>query len=116
MSRGGNLAALTRIQYSIEQWENVLIFLHMLEDRAKSNFFDHSATQLLSEWLSECMKALPFLEPAMERLRLLAKAVKITTGFGQTQIWSCLRQGRFESGAEKAFVPTINGIEDPGIF
>ncbi|KAK8847475.1 hypothetical protein IAR55_005333 [Kwoniella newhampshirensis] len=75
----------------LEQLERICVYVHLIEEHGKSTVFDYSSTRLLASWLDEEIKGLPALAPILEILRNLAKAVKLTTGMGQTQIWMLFR-------------------------
>ncbi|WWD21566.1 hypothetical protein CI109_106052 [Kwoniella shandongensis] len=75
----------------LEKLERISVYVQLIEEHAKSTTFDYSSTKLLASWLDEEIKDIAALAPVLEMLQSLAKAVQLTTGMGQTQIWMLFR-------------------------
>jgi midasin len=80
------------MQPKIEALERILVFLSILEDRAKSATFDYSSTQLLATWLQDVIAGIPQLDQAAKSLAGLADSVEISTGRGQSEVWAMFRR------------------------
>lgn len=69
------------------------IHLTLMEVHAMAETFDYSSTHILSEWMHAVMQMFPLFASALDKLKTLARAVEITTGLYQSEIWAMFRHG-----------------------
>jgi len=89
--------------------------LNILEDRARAATFDYSSTQLLAQWLQEIIRESPELEQAATSLAGLAQSVEISTGRGQSEIWSIFRRDS-DGKTDVELRDAVSRVRDPSMF
>ncbi|WVW78385.1 hypothetical protein I302_100339 [Kwoniella bestiolae CBS 10118] len=98
-----------------ERLEKAFVYLLLMEEHAKSTTFNYSSTRLLASWLDEELQALPFFGSILERLQGLVKAVQLTSGLGQTQVWMLFRDIIGDGASQNdisRLVEKANGLQD----
>ncbi len=96
--------------------EQMHVHLILVERYSLSETLDYSSTQLLAGWLRPAVQYFPLLAPALEKLDHLAKAVNITSGLGQTEIWAMFRDQPLPSRMIilQDLLRRFEAVQDPG--
>lgn len=76
----------------LQRLDRVFVYVLLMISRAKSSVFDYSSTKLLARWIEQDTEGITSLSPVFDKLQNLAKTVQLTTGLGQTEIWSLFRE------------------------
>jgi hypothetical protein len=90
------------------------ILVSLIEDHAKSNTFDFSATQLLATWMNELLLDFALFSDVMDKLPDLVSEVKLNAGFGQFELWSAFLQQGDWAGLPRAVWLAAETTVDPG--
>ena len=98
----------------INQVELIIVLLATLEDRTMSTMFDYSAVQFLADCLRSAVSQVPCLGTIGPRLDALSQTVEITSGRGQSEIWSFFRSVREHDLTDGALLEAIKQVRDPG--
>ncbi|EAL18568.1 hypothetical protein CNBJ2090 [Cryptococcus deneoformans B-3501A] len=76
----------------LQRLDRVFVYVLLMISHAKSSVFDYSSTKLLARWIEQDTEGITSLCPVLDKLQNLAKTVQLTTGLGQTEIWSLFRE------------------------
>lgn len=76
----------------LQRLDRVFVYVLLMISHAKSSVFDYSSTKLLARWIEQDTEGITSLSPVFDKLQNLAKTVQLTTGLGQTEIWSLFRE------------------------
>lgn len=91
----------------MEALEALMVLLTLLETRNSGDVFDYSSTQLLAEWMQSSLATLPALNAIGDLLSVVARAVQLSTGQGQSQIWSLFRDGSRHALDSDTYAPVL---------
>jgi midasin len=99
----------------MEALEILTVLLTLLEIRTSGDVFDYSSTQLLAEWMQSSLASLPALSAIGDLLTTVSRAVQLSTGQGQSQIWALFRDGSghvFDSDTSATLLARLAYISD----